>query len=298
MALIPYDDRDGSIWLDGKLVPWREAKVHFLTHALHYGSGVFEGIRAYGGNIFKLTEHSQRILEGCQNMDMKSPYTLEQVNQACIDTVKANKIVDGYLRPLFWRGAEQMGVAAQQTKIHFAVAAWEWPNYFSAEAREKGIRIVTSRWRRPAPDCAPVHTKASGLYMICTLSKHEAEKAGYNDALMLDYRGQVAELTGANFFMIMNGELHTPTADCFLNGITRQTVMQLAKDNGIKVIERAILPEELKTADECFATGTAAEVTPIGGIDSMTYKVGPVTRLLREKYEALVRAPVQQKSVA
>jgi branched-chain amino acid aminotransferase len=298
MSLTPYDDRDGFIWFDGKMVPWREAKVHMLTHALHYGSGVFEGIRAYGGNIFKLTEHSQRLIDGGKIMDMKIPYTLEQINQACLDVIKANNISDGYLRPLAWRGAEQMGVTAQQAKIHLAVAAWEWPNYFSAEAREKGIRIVTSRWRRPAADSAPVHAKACGLYMICTLSKHEAERAGYSDALMLDYRGQVAELTGANFFMIRNGELHTPTPDCFLNGITRQTVIQLAKENGIKVIERAIMPDELKTAEECFATGTAAEVTPIGGIDALTFKVGPVTRLLREKYEALVRAPVQKKSVA
>lgn len=295
MSIIPYDDRDGFIWLDGKLVPWREAKIHILTHALHYGSGVFEGIRAYSGNIFKLREHNQRLLEGCKAMDMKITYSLDQINQACIDVIRANNISDGYLRPIAWRGAEQMGVTAQQATIHFAVAAWEWPSYFGNEAREKGIRIKTSRWRRPAPDNAPVFTKATGLYMICTLSKHEAENAGYSDALMHDYRGQVAELTGANFFMVKNGELHTPAADCFLNGITRQTVIQIAKENGIKVIERAIMPDELKDAEECFATGTAAEVTPIGEIDGMTYKVGPVTRLLREKYEALVRAPARDK---
>lgn len=289
MSLIPYDDRDGFIWFDGKLVSWREAKVHFLTHALHYGSGVFEGVRCYSGKIFKLSEHSQRLIEGCGSMDMKMPYTLEQINQACLETIRANKITDGYVRPLAWRGAEQMGVSAQQTKIHFGVAAWEWPSYFSAEAREKGIRLKTSRWRRPSPECAPVHVKACGLYMICTLSKHEAENAGYTDALMLDYRGRVSELTGANFFMVKGGILHTPEPDCFLNGITRQTVIQLAKDNGFKVYERSIMPEEIETAEECFATGTAAEVTPIGGIDGFVFNVGPVTRKLREAYEKMVR---------
>jgi branched-chain amino acid aminotransferase len=295
MAMIPYDDRDGFIWFDGKMVPWREAKVHFLTHALHYGSGVFEGIRAYGGQIFKLEEHAQRLLEGCKIMDMKITYTAADISNACLEAVKANKIVDGYIRPLAWRGAEQMGVSGKLNKIHLAVASWEWPNYFGKETLEKGISLKTSRWRRPAPDNAPVHAKACGLYMICTLSKHEAENAGYTDALMLDYRGRVAELTGANFFMIKNGELHTPEADCFLNGITRRTVIDLAKKNGIKVVERAIQPEELKTIDECFATGTAAEVAPIGKIDDMTYKVGPVTKLLLEAYGKLVRTPADIK---
>lgn len=290
MSLVPYDDRDGHIWFDGAMVPWRDAKVHFLTHALHYGSGVFEGVRAYGGKIFKLTEHSQRLLDGCKMMDMKIGYTLDQINQACIDVIKANNISDGYLRPLAWRGAEQMGVTAQHAKIHFAVAAWEWPSYFPPEMREKGINLVTSRWRRPAPDNAPVHAKANGLYMICTLSKHEAENAGYHDALMLDYRGQVAELTGANFFMVVNGEIHTPAADCFLNGITRRTVIDLARKAGITVHERAILPAELASAQECFATGTAAEVTAIGSIDGHRYEVGPVVRRLRDDYEKLVRA--------
>lgn len=289
MTLIPHDDRDGVIWLNGKMTPWRDARVHFLTHGLHYGSGVFEGLRAYGGVIFKLQEHSQRLLESCRIMDMNITYTLEQINQACLDCVKENKVMDGYVRPLAWRGSEQMGVTAQQTKIHLGVAAWEWPNYFGAKAKESGIRLKTSRWRRPAPDTAPVHAKACGLYMICTLSKHEAENAGFEDALMLDYRGRVAELTGANFFMVKNGEIHTPTPDCFLDGITRRTVIQLAKDSGLRVTERTIMPDELKTADECFATGTAAEVIPIGGIDDLSFTVGPVTRLLRENYEALVR---------
>jgi branched-chain amino acid aminotransferase len=204
------------------------------------------------------------LLEGCGMMDMKIGYTAQQINEACLETVRANNIVDGYLRPLAWRGPEQMGVTAQQTKIHFAVAAWQWPSYFPAELREKGIRIVTSRWRRPSPQNGPVHAKAAGLYMICTLSKHESENAGYHDALMLDYRGHVAELTGANFFIVQNGELHTPVADCFLRGITRQTVMDLARAEGIKVVERTIMPDELAQADECFATGTAAEVTAIG----------------------------------
>ena len=296
--IIPYDDRDGFIWFDGKLAPWREAKVHFLTHALHYGSGVFEGIRAYGGNIFKLKEHSQRLLDGCRTMDMKITYGVEDISNACREAVKANRIVDGYIRPLAWRGAEQMGVSCQLSKIHLAVAAWEWPNYFSAEAREKGIRLKTSGWLRPSPDSAPVHAKACGLYMICTLSKHAAENAGYNDSLMLDYRGRVAELTGANFFMVRNGEIHTPDPDCFLDGITRRTVIGLAKKNGLKVFERVIMPDELKTIDECFATGTAAEVTPIGGIDDMVYKIGPVTKLLRDEYEKLVRAPGARESAA
>ena len=290
MSIIPYDDRDGHIWMDGQLLPWRDAKIHFLTHALHYASAVFEGIRCYNGKIFKLQEHTDRLLEGCGMMDMKIGYTAQQINEACLETVRANNIVDGYLRPLAWRGPEQMGVTAQQTKIHFAVAAWQWPSYFPAELREKGIRIVTSRWRRPSPQNGPVHAKAAGLYMICTLSKHESENAGYHDALMLDYRGHVAELTGANFFIVQNGELHTPVADCFLRGITRQTVMDLARAEGIKVVERTIMPEELAQADECFATGTAAEVTAIGEIDGRTYTVGPVTRLLRDKYEKLVRA--------
>ena len=295
MATIPFDDRDGFIWMDGKMVPWRDAKVHFLTHALHYGSGVFEGIRAYNGRIFKLREHSERLLDGCKIMDIKSTYTLEEIDKACEEAIKVNNITDGYLRPLMWRGSEQMGVAGQLNKIHLAVAAWEWPSYFSPEMQEKGITLITSRWRRPAPENGPVHAKAVGLYMICTLSKHEAEAKGFSDSLMLDYRGQVAELTGANFFMIKNGEIHTPTPDCFLNGITRRTVMDIARQKGIKVIERAIMPEELKTLDECFATGTAAEVTAIGRIDDNIYKVGPVTKMLREEYGKLVRsAPLKQ----
>lgn len=290
MSLIPYDDRDGHIWLDGHLLPWRDAKVHFLSHGLHYGSGVFEGIRVYGGKIFKLAEHAQRLIDGCAMMDMQLSYTLEEINQACRETVAANAIVDGYLRPLAWRGAEQMGITARQSKIHLGVAAWEWPSYFPKDLRENGIKVATSRWRRPSPASAPVHAKACGLYMICTLSKHEAERAGFHDALMLDYRGRVAELTGANLFMVRDGELHTPEADCFLRGITRQTVIDLARTAGIAVHERAIMPDELPAMQECFATGTAAEVTAIGAIDGHAYTVGPVTRFLRDAYETLVRA--------
>lgn len=295
MALIPYDDRDGQIWMDGKLVPWRDCKVHFLTHSLHYGGAIFEGVRCYGGKIFKLKEHSQRLLDGCKTMDMKIEYTQEQISQACIDAVRANNITDGYLRPLAWRGAQQIGVSAPLAKVHLAVAAWDWPQYYKGDLLEKGISIMTSKWRRPAPDTAPVHAKASGLYMICTISKHAAEAEGCNDALMLDYRGHVAELTSANLFMVKDGTLHTPTPDCFLNGITRQTVIQMAEDMGLKVHVRTILPEELKTGDEFFATGTAAEITPIGKIDGIEYKVGPITRKIREAYSALVRGGKVEK---
>ena len=295
MALIPYDDRDGQIWIDGKLMPWRECKVHFMTHSLHYAGAIFEGLRCYGGKIFKLNEHSQRLLDGCKILDMKIQYTIEQINQACIDAVRANNITDGYLRPLAWRGAEQIGVAAPLAKVHLAVAAWEWPQYYKGDLLEKGIKVMTSKWRRPAPDTAPVHAKASGLYMICTISKQTAEAQGCNDALMLDYRGHVAELTSANLFMVKDGELHTPTPDCFLDGITRQTVIEMAKGMGFKVHVRTILPDELKTGEEFFATGTAAEITPIGQIDGVEYKVGPVTRKIREAYSALVRGGAVEK---
>lgn len=295
MALIPYDDRDGFIWMDGQLMPWRDCKVHFMTHALHYAGGIFEGIRCYNGKIFKLNEHSQRMLDGCKALDMKIEYSLEQINQACIEAVRANNITDGYLRPLAWRGAEQIGVSAPLAKVHLAVAAWDWPQYYKGDLLEKGISIATSKWRRPAPDTAPVHAKASGLYMICTISKQEAENQGCNDALMLDYRGHVAELTSANLFMVKNGELHTPTPDCFLDGITRQTVIEMAEAMGFKVHVRTILPEDLKTGDEFFATGTAAEITPIGKIDGTEYKVGPVTRKIREAYSALVRGELAEK---
>lgn len=283
-------DRDGQLWFDGKLIPWRSATIHVLTHALHYGSGVFEGIRAYGGKIFKLAEHNQRLLDSARVMDIKIPYTLDEINLACIDAMQCNNIKDGYLRPIAWRGSEALGVTAQANKIHLAVAVWDWGSYFSAELREKGIILKTARWRRPPADCAPVHAKACGLYMICTLSKHDAERAGAHDALMLDYRGLVAEATGANIFFVTEaGEIHTPVADCFLNGITRQTVIDLARSHGFKLVERHIKPDEISSFRECFLTGTAAEVTAVGRIDDNAYAVGPVVRKLRDAYEQLVR---------
>ncbi|MBL4692083.1 MAG: branched-chain amino acid aminotransferase [Magnetovibrio sp.] len=289
MAGPAYDDRDGKIWYDGKMVEWRDANVHLLTHTLHYGSGVFEGVRMYSGKIFKLQEHSERLINSAKIMGFDIPYSVDEINQACLDACTANGITDGYLRPLAWRGSEMMGVAAQSNTIHLAVAAWEWPSYFSPEAREKGISLKTSKWRRPAANTAPVHAKACGLYMIATLSKHDAESHGFTDSLMLDYRGHVAEATGANIFMEMgDGKLHTPTPDCFLDGITRRTVIDLAKARGIEIVERTILPEELANVTQVFLTGTAAEVTPVGTIDDKTYAVGELTKTLREDYEKLV----------
>ena len=290
-SLVPYDDRDGMIWYDGQLVPWRDAKIHVLSHALHYASAVFEGERCYSGRIFKLRPHTERLFFSAEQLGFKIPYTPEQIDAACNAVIKANKIVDGYVRPIAWRGPEQMGVAAQQTKIHVAIAAWQWPAYFGDEARTKGIKLTISDWKRPAPDTAPVKAKAAGLYMICTLSKHKAEAKGYHDALMYDWRGQLAEATGANVFIAKNGALHTPTPDCFLDGITRRTVMDLARKRGIQVTERAIMPAELATADEVFLSGTAAEVTPVGEIDQYNYQVGPITRTLMDDYQAIVRQP-------
>jgi branched-chain amino acid aminotransferase len=285
MSIIPFDDRDGQIWYDGKLVPWREAKLHVLTHALHYASCVFEGERVYNGKVFKLREHSQRLIDSGRILGFEVPLSLEELERATNEVVKAMNIVDGYVRPVAWRGPEQMGVSAQATKIHVAIAAWQWPSYFSPEARMRGIRMRTSKWARPAPNTAPTQSKAAGLYMICTMSKHDAEAAGYDDALMLDWRGQVAEATGANIFLVIDGELHTPTPDCFLNGITRRTVIELAKARGIKVVERAIMPEELGKADEVFLTGTAAEVTPVGEIDGYRFTPGAVTKRLIEDFD-------------
>ena len=259
----PFHDRDGVIWLDGKMVPWREANIHILTHALHYGSGVFEGLRAYNGAIFKLSEHSQRLIDSAKALDFEVPYTAAQIDQVCRDVVEANKLSDCYIRPIAWRGSEQIGVSAQATKIHLAVAAWEWGSYFPMEQRLKGIRLTMAKYRRPDPLTAPSKSKAAGLYMICTVEKHRAENAGFADALMLDWRGRVAECTGANIFLIKDGVIHTPDPDCFLDGITRRTVIELAKKRGYQVIERAIMPEELKDFSEVFVTGTAAEVTPV-----------------------------------
>lgn len=290
MALIPYDDRDGFIYMDGAMLPWRDAKIHVLTHALHYGSCVFEGERAYNGKIFKSHEHSQRLVKSAQILGMDMPMTADELDAVKIEVMKKNNVTDCYIRAVAWRGAEQMGISAQATKTHIAVCVWDWPSYFSTEKRENGIKLKTGPWRRPAPDTAPTQAKAAGLYMICTISKHAVEKEGYDDALMLDYRGFVAEATGANIFLIKNGEVYTPPADCFLNGITRQTLIALCKENGITLHERHIKPEELGDFEECFLTGTAAEVTAVGSIDHHKFTVGPVVRKLRDAYEALVRA--------
>lgn len=299
MSAKPYDDRDGHIWFDGKMVPWRDANVHLLTHALHYASSVFEGVRMYGGNIFKLNEHSERLHNSAKILGFDIPWTTEQINNACIEACKINNIKDGYIRPIAWRGSEMMGVAAQKNTIHLAVAAWEWPSYFSPEARMRGIRLQTSKWKRPAADTEPVHAKAAGLYMICTLSKHSAEQAGFDDSLMLDYRGQVAEATGANIFMEMgDGKLHTPIPDCFLDGITRQTVIGLAKKRGIDVVERVIMPNELANATQVFLTGTAAEVTPVGAIDNHTYSVGEITQHMMQDYDKAVGKTPAKASAA
>ncbi|MFZ4761630.1 MAG: branched-chain amino acid aminotransferase [Alphaproteobacteria bacterium] len=298
MTLIPFDERDGVIWLDGQLVNWRDAKVHILTHALHYGSSVFEGLRMYEGEIFKLQEHSERLIRSAKLLGFDIPYSVEEINQACLRAVRVNNLEDAYVRPVAWRGTEQMGVSAPLSKIHLAVAAWEWPSYFSPELQEKGIKLQTSRWRRPSPDTAPTASKAAGLYMICTLSKHAADDAGYHDALMLDWRGQVAEATGANFFMVKDGVLYTPPVDCILDGITRRTVIDLAREHHITVVERAIWPDELDSAEEIFLTGSAAEVTAVGQIDQKIYKVGAVTRTLRDAYQKLVRAHKNKQAAA
>ncbi|HKK30394.1 MAG TPA: branched-chain amino acid aminotransferase [Alphaproteobacteria bacterium] len=289
-GLIPFDDRDGLIWFDGKLVPWREAQLHVLSHGLHYASAVFEGERCYSGNIFACTEHSERLRKSAQILGFEVPFTVQELDAAKYETLAANNLKDAYVRPIAWRGSEMMGVSAQLTKIHVAIACWEWPSYFSPEALMKGIRMKTGPWRRPPPESAPVHSKATGLYMICTLSKHWAEEQKIDDAMMLDWRGFVSEGTGANIFLNIDGKLHTPTPDCFLNGITRQTVMRIAREHQIEVVERHIPTEDLAKASECFVTGTAAEVTPVGRIDDNTFTVGEMTQTLMNAYSKLVRS--------
>ena len=292
MALLDptFDDRDGQIWFDGRLVPWRDARVHVLTHALHYASAVFEGVRCYGGTIFALSQHSQRLIDSAKLLGFDLPWSRDEIDAACNATVAANGLVDCYVRPIAWRGSEQMGVAAQKTKPHLAVAAWEWGAYFGEAALAKGLRLNVAKWRRPAPYTAPTRSKAAGLYMICTLSKHAAADAGYDDALMLDWRGQVAEATGANIFFLKDGVLHTPTPDCFLDGITRRTVIGLARARGIEIVERAIWPEELESFEQAFLTGSAAEVTPLAEIGPWRFEVGAVARGLAADYSAHVRA--------
>jgi branched-chain amino acid aminotransferase len=285
MSLVPLDDRDGVIWLNGKLVPWRDARPHVLSHSLHYGSAVFEGERVYNGKVFKLTPHSQRLVASAKLVGMELPYSAEEIDAATNKVVAENKLTDGYVRPIAWRGAEVIGVSSAGTKVHVAVAAFPWGSYYG----NKAIKLVTSKWRRPSPQSAPTASKCAGLYVICTLARDEAVAAGAQDALMHDYRGQLAEATGANLFLVIDGELHTPTPDCFLNGITRLTVIDLARKLGVKVVERAIFPDELTRASEVFLTGTAVEVQPVGQIDQREYPVGPITQQLQADYASLVR---------
>src|SRR5580658_9505003 len=292
MSIIPFDDRDGSLWYDGKLVPWREAETHVLTHGLHYASSVFEGERIYSGRIYKLAEHTARLFESARILGMTIPYTEDEISAASYEAARAQGIENGYVRPVVFRGSEMMSVAAQNTKIHVAIAAWEWPSYFDAATKLKGIRLTISDWRRPAPDTAPTKAKAAGLYMICTLSKHAAEAAGYADALMFDYRGYVAEATGANIFFVKDGALHTPTPDCFLDGITRKSVIALARARQIPVHERHIERDELSGFSECFLTGTAAEVTPVSEIGPYKFKPGKISETLMNDYAEDVHRPV------
>ena len=290
MSSPAFDDRDGSIWFDGELIDFRSAKIHVLSHGLHYASAVFEGERVYNGRIFKSVEHTERLHKSAETVGYAIPYSTEVIEKAKADVVKSMGFQDGYVRPIAWRGTEMMGVSAQNNTIHLAITAWEWPSYFDPEAKTKGIKMELSRWRRPAPDTAPTQSKASGLYQICTMAKHEAEAAGMHDALMLDYRGLVAEATGANIFFVMDdGKLHTPTPDCFLDGITRRTVIDLARRRGFEIVERQIKPEEMANASECFLTGTAVEVTPVGQIGNYSFTPGEVCNVLGEDYTRLVR---------
>jgi branched-chain amino acid aminotransferase len=294
MSLVPMDDRDGWIWLDGQFTPWREAKVHVLTHGLHYASAVFEGERMYGGEIFKLTEHTERLFKSAEILDFSIPFTVAQIEEASKATCAKNGLDDCYIRPIAWRGSEQMGVSAQHSKIHIAIAAWEWPSYFKPEEKAKGIRLTWAKYKRPSPETAPTASKAAGLYMICTLSKHAAERDGFADAMMLDWRGYVAEATGANVFFVQDGVIHTPIPDCFLDGITRRSAMELARQKGFEIVERHIKPEELAGFSECFITGTAAEITPVGEIGPHRYTPAAITSTLIDDYAA----EVQPKSKA
>ncbi|OJJ10815.1 branched-chain amino acid aminotransferase [Alphaproteobacteria bacterium AO1-B] len=298
MAAQPFDQLTGDIWYDGTFVPWSDAKLHVLSHGLHYGSSVFEGERAYGGRIFKSEEHTERLLASARELGFEIPWTAEQINAAKEETLARMNLTDAYIRPVAWRGSEMMGISAQKNTIHLAIAAWEWPSYFAPEERLKGIRLDMADYRRPDPRTAPFKAKAAGLYMICTISKHAAEAKGYTDALMLDWRGQVAEATGANVFFVKDGKIHTPTPDCFLNGITRQTVIGLARDRGIEVVERVIMPEELFSFEQCFVTGTAAEVTPVSEIAGNSYVVGDIIKTLMEDYDAAVRPQVGEMKTA
>jgi len=285
-----YDDRDGQIWMDGALIPWRQANVHILTHAMHYASSVFEGERAYKGKIFRSRDHAERLKNSARMIDFDIPWSVDEIEQAKYDVLKANGLSDAYVRAVAWRGAgEDMGVASARNPVRMAVAAWEWGNYYG-DAKTKGAKLDISKWKRPSPETIPCHAKAAGLYMICTMSKHAAEAKGCSDALMFDYRGYVAEATGANIFFVKDGEVHTPTPDCFLNGLTRQTVLEMLKERNIKVHERHIMPEELGSFEQCWLTGTAAEVTPVGQIGDHRFEVGALAREISESYEKLGRA--------
>ena len=284
MEIIPFDKRIGFIWYNGEFVEWQNATTHVLNHGLHYGSCVFEGLRVYGEKIYKLEKHTDRLFFSAQRMGIDVPYSKDEINRAHEETIKKMNIKYGYVRPVIWRGSEMMAISAQKNKINVAVATWEWPSYFTKEDRLKGISLQTAVWKRPPPDCIPTDTKAAGLYMICTLSKHEAEKNGYTDALMLDYKGRISESTGSNIFLVINGEIHTPVPDCFLNGITRQAVIEIAKNEGINVIERDIYPDEISKAEEIFLTGSAVEVTPVGKIDNQNFKVGDITTKISSLY--------------
>ncbi|SCZ09053.1 branched-chain amino acid aminotransferase [Microvirga guangxiensis] len=289
MSATPFDQRDGWIWYDGQLVPWKDAQLHVLSHGLHYGSSVFEGERAYGGEIFKSTEHSERLRKSAEILDFEIPYSAAEIDAAKRLVLEKNGMTDAYLRPVAWRGSEMMGVAAQTNKIHLAIACWEWPSYFDPAQKMKGIRVDMAEYRRPDPATAPSAAKAAGLYMICTISKHKAERKGYADALMLDWQGRVAECTGANVFFVKDGAIHTPIADCFLDGITRRTVIDLAKRRGLEVVERRIMPEEMSGFQECFITGSAAEVTPVAEIGSYTFTPGNISKMLMDDYTAEVQ---------
>jgi branched-chain amino acid aminotransferase len=288
MASVPFDQLDGFIWMNGEFVKWADAKIHVLTHGLHYASAVFEGERAYGGEIFKLTEHTERLHESARILGFRIPYSVAEIDEACRQLLKKQGFLDAYVRPIAWRGSDSLGVSAQNNKINTAIAIWQWPSYFDPAQKLKGIRLDIAEYRRPDPMTAPSRAKAAGLYMICTLSKHAAEAKGYADALMYDWRGRVAEATGANVFFVKDGQIHTPEADCFLNGITRKTVIDLAKRRGFKLVERAIMPEELAGFEQCFLTGTAAEVTPVSEIGPYRFTVGDITKTLMEDYTAEV----------
>ena len=290
MDLIPFDKRTGKIWYNGSLVLWTDAKLHVLSHGLHYASCVFEGERVYDGGIFKLNEHTERLFYSAKKLGIKIPYSVNDINNACKEIVSIQKVQNGYVRPFVWRGSEMMAISAQKTKTHVAIATWEWGSYFDPKLKLQGIKLDISKWKRPAPDTIPWDTKAAGLYMICTLSKHEAEKKGFTDSLMLDYEGNVAEATGANiFFKDKEGNLHTPVPDSFLDGITRRCVIDIAKSKGIKIIERKFKPDEMSNFTSCFLTGTAAEITPVSQIDKYNFKVCNVIKDLSESYQALVR---------